>query len=285
MKRSSYLLTTTAVIMVLGVFSAPLVHAESHFTLGAAGFTAPDYEGSDDYKTRALPYAAYEWTNDSAPTQSGVFLGFHGASIGVDTGLDLEWLRIQGQTHRLSGHSGLAYDIGRKERYNREALSGLGDVDGHAIGLLSLEYGPADEDQQHFITASLKGAFDMSDETRGTEISFGIQSNHVFDNGFLVSFGPGITWADDNYMQSYFGINKTQVARSSKYTKRFDAESGLKSAEFDLSATYFLDENWMIIGNLQYMRLMSDAEDSPLVKREGSANQFTAGIGLGYLFY
>ncbi|RVC17620.1 MipA/OmpV family protein, partial [Mesorhizobium sp. M7A.F.Ca.AU.002.02.1.1] len=46
---------------------------------------------------------------------------------------------------------------------------------------------------------------------------------------------------------------------------RYDAGAGLKRADFSISATYMLDENWMVRGEAGVGVLLGDAADSPVV--------------------
>ncbi|MEN1729710.1 MAG: MipA/OmpV family protein, partial [Pseudomonadota bacterium] len=61
-------------------------------------------------------------------------------------------------------------------------------------------------------------------------------------------------------------------------------EGGFNSVEVTLFGNYALNDRWGLFGVVSYQRLLSDAADSPIVDDEGSANQFLAGIGIGYNF-
>lgn len=90
------------------------------------------------------------------------------------------------------------------------------------------------------------------------------------------------SWADKDHMQSYFGVSQDQAATS--VHSRFDAKSGIKSVSVGAELGWTISENWMFSGNLGFSRLTGDAADSPLVKNEGSANQFMAVAVLAYKF-
>jgi len=64
-------------------------------------------------------------------------------------------------------------------------------------------------------------------------------------------------------MQAYFGVTPEQSARSG--LARYDAGAGLKRADFSISATYMLDESWMVRGEAGVGVLLGDAADSPVV--------------------
>jgi len=82
-----------------------------------------------------------------------------------------------------------------------------------------------------------------------------------------------VTWASDNYMESFFGVSEKESVRSG--LRRFDVDSGVKDVGIELtSGTRFL-KNWKIGFSLQYKRLLGDAADSPIVDDK---NQYLAGM-------
>ena len=118
------------------------------------------------------------------------------------------------------------------------------------------------------------------------------------DNGFLASvrglYGRpltenwrfdglvGSTWADEDYMSSYFGIDAADAARSG--LDQFSADEGFKDIGFGGSVTYRLFERLSVSGLASYTRLIDDAADSPVVDDVGDENQFVAGALVNYRF-
>jgi len=90
------------------------------------------------------------------------------------------------------------------------------------------------------------------------------------------------TWASEDYMEAYFGINQSNSNKSG--LKTFDADSGIKDVGIALPVTYSPWEHWSIMGAVAYKRLLGDAADSPVVDDEGNANQFIGGMLLIYRF-
>ncbi|MGO4838302.1 MipA/OmpV family protein, partial [Rhizobiaceae sp. 2RAB30] len=95
----------------------------------------------------------------------------------------------------------------------------------------------------------------------------------------VIGAGASAVFADDKHMQAYFGVDAQQAARSG--LPRYDAEAGLKRADFSVSATYLVDENWMVRGQAQLGILMGDAADSPVVLDK---LQPSAMLAVGYRF-
>ncbi|WP_085905519.1 MipA/OmpV family protein [Kiloniella majae] len=228
--------------------------------LGAIGGFSPDYEGSDDYEVMGLPYVHAAW-NDTV----------------ILTMRDGPGIYLQHEIwDDFSAKAGIRYEFGRDENDN-DALEGLGDLDvgAVAVGALAYEYGPFE------FSAELVS--DLTGDREGTKATFVADYRvMVLENKGRFSFGPSITWADDNYMENTFGINATQAAASRNNYAIYDAEGGIKDVGLNASFSYALTENISLLATGGYSRLLGDAADSPIVDDEGSANQFNSMLGLIY---
>ncbi len=94
--------------------------------------------------------------------------------------------------------------------------------------------------------------------------------------------GVESTYASEDYMEEYFGIDSSDASRSG--LDRFDADDGIKDFGLNIGLTYKFTDSWSTTGSASYKRLLSDAEDSPVTDDEGSANQFFAGLLINYSF-
>lgn len=236
--------------------------AEVRLGLGA-GFS-PDYEGSDEYEVMALPVI----------TASNVF-GFNFTPFALS--YNLAEYNSAGGAWSVGFGPRVAFDFGRDQDANA-ALAGLGDVDSSILpgAFVNLRMGPA------LATASF--GQDIADGHDGAVADFGLST--VVPVTQQITLMPGITasWADDDYMQSYFGINATQAANSAYGA--YNAEGGFKSIGANVNAIYAINENWAANTMLGYERLIGDAADSPIVDGPGSANQFSVmfGVTRGFSF-
>ncbi len=95
--------------------------------------------------------------------------------------------------------------------------------------------------------------------------------------------GPRTTFADSNYMSTYFSVRPIESIGSRGRLAAFDADGGFKSVGVAASARYEFRPDWFLNANAAYERMVGDAADSPIVK-VGSENQFFAGIGLSKRF-
>jgi MipA family protein len=230
------------------------------FMLGGGAMYAPDYEGSNDYKVLPIPIVEVSWRDRVRLTTKG------GPGI----------LVTPFATDAVKVDLGLRYDMGRKESSN-DALKGLGNVDGGAVAVVRFGYemGP--------VGFGLEVARDLGGDRDGlvatAEAEYSIR---VFGDRTRLSVSPHITWADDHYMSSGFGITAAQSARSVRRLARYDAGAGFKDAGVAVGVGYALTDSIQAMSRLGYSRMLGDAADSPLVKQEGSADQFSALVGLSY---
>ena len=84
-------------------------------------------------------------------------------------------------------------------------------------------------------------------------------------NWFL---GPTATFADSRYMNSWFGVNANESARSG--LREYHASAGLKSVGVGVAATWMPSKHWLVTGNGAYQQLVGRAANSPIVQRRAS---------------
>jgi MipA family protein len=234
--------------------------AEWSFTLGAGAMYAPDYEGSNDYEVVPLPVVELSWRDRIWLTTKG------GPGIFASP-FEADGLRLD---------LGVRYDFGRDESDNN-ALRGLGDLDVGAVAVARFGY------EVGSMNLGLELARDLSGDREGltatAEAEYGVG---LFDDKVRLSVTPHVTWADDNYMGNSFGITAAQAARSARGYARYDAEAGIKDTGIALGLGYAVSDQIYLMGRVDYSRLLGDAADSPLVDREGKADQLSALVGLSY---
>jgi outer membrane scaffolding protein for murein synthesis (MipA/OmpV family) len=81
-------------------------------------------------------------------------------------------------------------------------------------------------------------------------------------------------------MDTYFSVDENNSARSGLDT--YEAEAGFKDIGVTLSTSYSISRNWGVMGIMGYKRLLGDAEDSPIVAKEGSTDQFIGSLAVTY---
>jgi MipA family protein len=219
--------------------------------VGAGVMYAPKFEGSDEFEISPVPMI------------SATF----GDRVTIDPGgLTVKVLESNG--FKLSVNGG--YDPGRSED-DSDHLRGLGDIDGGGVigTRLSYEFGPAE------VYASVDKTIGGSDGLVG---KIGGNVSQQYDR-FVLSAGASATFADDNHMESYFGVTPTQSANSG--LSEYEASAGLKRFDIEASVTYMATENWLIRGQAGVGFLTGDAADSPIVQDDV---QPSAMLMVGYKF-
>jgi outer membrane protein len=128
----------------------------------------------------------------------------------------------------------------------------------------------------------IEAAQDVADGHEGYLVTLMGGYSHPFTQQFNLGFNVSTTYASEDYMSTYFGIDGGDAARSG--LKTFDADEGFKDVGFGLTANYHPWQNWGLMGILRYTRLIGDAADRPVVEDEGSENQLTGGVLVLYRF-
>ncbi|WP_181150099.1 MipA/OmpV family protein [Ensifer aridi] len=221
--------------------------------VGAGAIYAPKFEGSDEFELVPIPMI------------SATF----GDRVTIDPGgLAVDVLESNGFKLTVKG----GYDMGGgRDEDDSPHLKGLGDIDaGAVVGTqISYELGPME------LYASVDKTIGGSDGLLG---EVGANVSHHYDR-FILSAGASATFADDNHMESYFGVTAAQSARSG--LRQYDAGAGLKRVDLEASVTYMATENWLVRGQAGVGFLTGDAKDSPIVQDDV---QPSAMLVVGYKF-
>lgn len=70
------------------------------------------------------------------------------------------------------------------------------------------------------------------------------------------------TWADQSYMQTWFGVTPGQSVNSGYAV--YEASSGIKNVGLGVSLRHRLGTNWMLSADARLTRLTGSADDSPI---------------------
>lgn len=232
--------------------SRTIDHAASQkgwsFSLGGGGGIAPKYEGSKTTEFTAVPVASAQWR--SAGTWGTTIFAGTGRGIGVSYGNEAKF--IFGANLAAFGE--------RKENEDRR-LRGLGDVKTSATAgvFLAVPFGPID------FSINTQSALDGN---AGTTVTFGFGSGFPITDRLSIGANVGATWADADYMTTYFSITSRQAARSQAGLKRFNAKAGIKSIDLGVDATYNFTPVWSLNLSGGVSTLVGDAARSPISERD-----------------
>jgi outer membrane protein len=228
--------------------------------------TVPDYEGSDTNEGTVAPFGRYNW-------ESGRYLSL-GGTANAERAARLKLNVLTKDT---------AWELGPVLQYRMERS----DVDNNKVDKMkdvnaATEAGAFLGWKADRLSLSTTYVTDVSDEHSGDVWYFNGYYDIPVNEQFRLTLGAHMTWASDDYMETYFGVDSGDAARSGfpKYT----ASSGIKDSGLSLIGHYKFNQTWGMAGVVNYTRMLNDAEDSPLVKQAGDENQFKAVIAVTYSF-
>jgi outer membrane scaffolding protein for murein synthesis (MipA/OmpV family) len=243
------------------------VAAKAGGFLGLGITYRPDYEGSENYEAGIAPFARYN-------TESGRYVSM-GGTAGSERAARLKMNILTRET---------AWEVGPvvQYRFKRD-----GDIENNKVA--HMQTVPKETEAGGFIgwradglSLSLTGVYDISGESDGTLFYFNGRYRVPVNDSFEMAVGAHTTWASDDYMETYFGVSAPDAVNSG--LPRYSADSGLKDAGVSLTGHYKFTKTWGVLGNLNYTRMLNDAEDSPLVGNVGDENQYTAVLAVTYNF-
>ncbi len=222
-------------------------------TLGIGLAAVPDYEGSEDYQAVPVPIVRVDW-------RSRRYAEFSGTRLRANV--------LSGVAKWQAGPI-INYNIGRDDGDN-DRVDALRTIDNtiEGGGFVTLDAGKW-ETYLEFLT-------DVDDEHDGSLITFRESYKQPLKNHRLLTFNFSLTYADDDYMETFFGIDADNAARSGLRT--FDAEADFKDVEVSVVFLTKVSKGWNIAYSLGYKRLLGDAADSPVVDDQGSAGQVFGAI-------
>jgi outer membrane protein len=227
-------------------------------SVGLGVGVAPEYEGADESEGVPLPFLDFTW----------------------DSG---RYIRLFGNVLKANIISGDKWSLGPVLQYRRDR----DDVDSDQVDRMdeidaTVEGGAFVGYQIGKWGISFKLVHDLSDEHDGMLATLRGSYNTSFKNDWSFGIGLSSTYADDDYMETYFSV--TPENRGTSALPLYEAEGGIKDITLDLNARYNFNSNWGIMGIAAITKLTGDADDSPVVDDEGDDTQFMGGIMVIYRF-
>lgn len=220
-------------------------------TVGLGVGSAPDYEGSSD--NQAVPLFLFNQSYDSG-----------------------RFIKLNGPNLKFNLFANEYYSLGPvlNYRFDRD------NVDNNQVDNM--------RDINHAFEAGVFGGIDLNNLLLGIEFLADISNEH---EGYTtqatagyrwkatphLTITPGafVTYADSDYMGTYFSVNNYN--RGTSGFPNYTADSGFKDAGISLITNYTPWQNWGIMGVFSYKSLLSDAKDSPVVE-VGDENQEYFGL-------
>lgn len=227
-------------------------------SFGAGVQFTPEFPGSDELKIGPLFTGGARREGDPIPAR------------GPDDGFGFS----------LTGRGG-PVEIGpmiafQAKRDDDDAGAAIGDVD------FAFEPGV-------FVNLNVSETLRLRAEARrgfggheGWQADLGIDHFMRPADNIVLSIGPRLRLADEEYFQTYYGQSPAQALASG--LPAYSPGGGVRAVGVVGGLTHEFSRNFGVYAYAQYDRLIGDAKDSPIVQQLGSENQFAAGIALFFNF-
>lgn len=256
MKNQKVLMGLLILVMILFLL-IPTGYA-ANYSIGGGIGVKPDYEGSSDYEFVPLPAGSARFGN-------GMYIQLLGLNLRANV--------IPSNMWRL----GPVYNY-RQERSDVEnnRVDDMKNIsDANELGIFG-----GFEWNNWFVFLDILG--DTGNAYNGWYATLKGGYNYVISKAWMLSMGAHTTYADDDYMQTYFGVSAADSARSG--LKRYNADSGMKDVGIDLGLNWNFASSWDLRGIASISQLIGDADDSSPVVNEGSETQFMGGVMVLFKF-
>jgi outer membrane protein len=273
MVRKIFAVALTVAAILAGLSQAARAQTSGGFVIelpevrnyvAAAVGVVPDYMGSDDNTVGIAPAGLIKF----GKTERFVRLIVTELSVNVLNSRNWQFGPV------------LNYRFGRDD-VDENAVDRMRDIDGTVEGGV---FGGwtwiGDDDPRHRFATSVQFTHDLKGEHEGYLVALGARYFKPVARPLTLSIGATVTYGSGDYMETYFGVDANNAARSG--LSQFSADSGIRDVRIPIMAIYSLSPSWHVAGGLVYSRLVGDAADSPIVDGRGSANQLYAGLGVAY---
>jgi len=265
---------TSASEVYAGIGFEPTDHP-MHAEVGLGIGVTPTYEGSDEFAAVAAPLV-----NVNKP--GAYFL--NGISLNPNDGLLSGGISLLHAGYKNENDKGIRFTFGPyfrahpgREQDADDKLLGLGDIDSSAGVGLFLNIQNARWAMQ--LAAAPLEVNESTDD--GMLATLDLHFSVVQNSSWTLDTGITGSWANDEYMQAYYGINASQSAASGYSV--YNAEAGMKDLGIYLKGDVQFTDNWNLHSQIGYWQLQGDAKNSPIVEA-GSNNQVRLLIGASYRF-
>ncbi len=209
--------------------------------VGLAALESPRYPGSSQRRAIVLPIGAIVYRDRYfASALDGV---------GVYLYRDEYW--------KLG--TALTLDLDRRHASDSPRTAGLGDIPESVRADVFASF------DSRFATARASVGQDVSGGRTGLRGDAKVAVKWSPVDSLSLEFGPGATWGNARYMQTWFGVSSGQSAASG--APEHEVGGGVTSVYARLGATWHVDARWRVDAAVERTRLAHDAADSPVVEQ------------------
>jgi outer membrane protein len=211
-------------------------------TLGAGAAVRPTFEGSDRYFVSPVPLVSINYNDMISLDTSGLNVYWRHGSLQIGGGLTYNLGRLQG------GNSGFTP--------GDERLNGLGNIPATAglRAFANYKLGPV------VLGATLTKY--LAEGNNGLLVDALAEMPYRLGERTTVTGRMFATWADQSYMQTWFGVTPGQSISSSYAI--YQATSGIKNVGLGINLRHQLGTSWVLSADARLSRLTGSADYSPI---------------------
>jgi outer membrane scaffolding protein for murein synthesis (MipA/OmpV family) len=239
---------------------APAAQA-ADVTIGGGIGVAPDYEGSSDYEIVPVPFARIAWAN-------GMYFSLEGltAKANLLPSSWVSWLQLGPMYNYRAKRS----DVENDQVDDMKNVSDANEL-GAFVGL--------DINNWYVMLEALA---DMGNAHDGWYATLSGGYKWAISKVWSLKMGAFTTYANEDYMETYFGVDANNVGSSG--FAFYDPDDGMKDVGLDLGLGYKITNNWGAQAVGKYTLLVGDADDDSPVVDEGDESQFFGALLVTYSF-
>jgi MipA family protein len=215
----------------------------THLLLGPGAYVTPSYPGAASSRGFAIPYIDAQYANRIYSNATDI-LGVYGFN-----------------TPDTQAGAALIYDFTQRLARDDQRFRNLEEIHSTARFKLFASH------TMGIITGDANVATDIGGHGQGTLAQANLWVTIPFISKFLASFGPGIAWADERYMNTFFSITPAQAAASPM--SQYAARAGVLDLHLNLLATYEISSRWSLGASAYIGRLADEADESPVTLQRG----------------
>ena len=253
-------------------------------------------KGSDDVKPKTSIYAGGGFiskpTYDGSSSRRFMWIPMFGLTYEDKSKMILNEFNFYGPYANLSLYDSQKFDVGIFGEYDfgrqngdDNSLVGLEEIDPHFQVGLDLEYSlPYRLSLGYSIVTDTKDFYSGSYDSEFS-LNHKIIEWVNFDQPLINKTSISFNYANGDYLNEWYGTPYPAFNDPNAMYKFYKPESGIYKASLSNNVVFPLSENVTGLLNIGYNRLMGDAGNSQLVKRQGSKNQFSLMFNAMYKFY
>jgi MipA family protein len=236
---------------------APATAAAPDWTVTAGAETVwePAYPGADFMRLRPYPALDIEYKNRLFAKEDML--------LGVYFVNNATW----------SAGLALQYDFTDRESRDDTRLRGLNNVSTTPRIKAFLIY------TESALTVSTSAAQDIGGNREGLVVDANATGTLPIGSKLYLTAGPGVTWTNGTYQQTYFGVTPAQNAATGLPV--YDAHSGAATGYLSFEADYLITKSLTATLEMKLARLYGNAVSSPITHR---VEQNTDTAALTYTF-